>query len=43
MKPGAGLIIYVERVGTGQNATKITSIWFVKKEYFCGTKELRSR
>ena len=24
-----------------QNATRFTSIWFVKQEDFCGTKELR--
>ena len=43
VKPEADLIIYVRRVGDGQDTTKITSIWFVKKEDFCGTKELRSR
>ena len=38
MKPEAGFKFQVGRVGTAQDTTKFTSIWFVKKEDICGRK-----
>ena len=43
MKQETGLTFQVEWVEHGQDATRFMSIWFVKQEDFCGTKEMRSK